>query len=81
MLTPNARYLLIFYIVTLPLAFWFCILLSGLIISFLKGFDDEIMCRWFNEKTEELIEWRNSLPIVKNAYNRAHLFEHIKSFE
>jgi hypothetical protein len=53
------------------------LLLLALIISPVPVIGNNLL-----DKTERLITkfaiWRNNLPIVKNAYDKAHLFDYIK---
>jgi hypothetical protein len=77
-INPKIKLNIIFWTITLPLIpFVTLLLLLALIISPVPVIGNK-----FLDKTERLITkfaiWRNNLPVVKNAYDKAHLFDYIK---
>jgi hypothetical protein len=77
-MSPKLKLNIIFWIITIPmLPFVILLLLLALIISPIPVIGNNLL-----DKTERLITkfaiWRNNLPIVKNAYDKAHLFDYIK---
>jgi hypothetical protein len=76
--SPKLKLNIIFWIITIPMIpFVILLLLLALIISPVPVIGNNLL-----DKTERLITkyaiWRNNLPIVKNAYDKAHLFDYIK---
>jgi hypothetical protein len=77
-INPKLQLNIIFWTVTAPVVpFVVLILLLALVISPIPVIGNNLL-----DKTERLITkyaiWRNNLPIVKNAYDKAHLFDYIK---
>jgi hypothetical protein len=77
-MSPKLKLNIIFWIITIPMIpFVILLLLLALIISPIPVIGNNLL-----DKTERLITkfaiWRNNLPIVKNAYDKAHLFDYIK---
>ena len=77
-ISPKLKLNIIFWTVTAPVVpFVVLILLLALVISPIPVIGNNLL-----DKTERLITkftiWRNNLPIVKNAYDKAHLFDYIK---
>ena len=77
-INPKIKLNIIFWTITLPLIpFVTLLLLLALIISPIPVIGNKVL-----DKVERLItkfaNWRNNLPIVKNAYDKAHLFDYIK---
>jgi hypothetical protein len=77
-INPKLKLNIIFWIITIPMIpFVTLLLLLALIISPIPVIGNNLL-----DKTERLITkfaiWRNNLPIVKNAYDKAHLFDYIK---
>jgi hypothetical protein len=77
-MSPKLKLNIIFWIITIPMIpFVTLLLLLALIISPIPVIGNNLL-----DKTERLITkfaiWRNNLPIVKNAYDKAHLFDYIK---
>jgi hypothetical protein len=77
-INPKIKLNIIFWTITLPLIpFVTLLLLLALIISPVPVIGNK-----FLDKTERLItkfaHWRNNLPVVKNAYDKVHLFDYIK---
>lgn len=77
-LSPKAKLNLVFYSITLPiLPFIVVLLVLAIILAIIPP------CRnWSLNGVENIVRnfaiWRNNLPIVKNAYNKAHLFDYLK---
>jgi hypothetical protein len=76
--SPKLKLNIIFWIITIPMIpFVILLLLLALIISPVPVIGNNLL-----DKTERLITkfaiWRNNLPVVKNAYDKAHLFDYIK---
>jgi hypothetical protein len=77
-MSPKLKLNIIFWIITIPMIpFVILLLLLALIISPVPVIGNNLL-----DKTERLITkfaiWRNNLPVVKNAYDKAHLFDYIK---
>jgi hypothetical protein len=77
-ISPKLKLNIIFWIITIPMIpFVVLLLLLALIISPIPVIGNNLL-----DKTERLITkfaiWRNNLPVVKNAYDKAHLFDYIK---
>ena len=77
-ISPKLKLNIIFWIITIPMIpFVILLLLLALIISPIPVIGNNLL-----DKTERLITkfaiWRNNLPIVKNAYDKAHLFDYLK---
>ena len=77
-MSPKLKLNIAFWIITIPMIpFVTLLLLLALIISPVPVIGNNLL-----DKTERLITkfaiWRNNLPVVKNAYDKAHLFDYIK---
>ncbi len=77
-INPKLQLNIAFWTVTIPvIPFVVLILLLAIVISPIPVIGNN-----FLDKVERLITkfaiWRNKLPIVKNAYDKAHLFDYIK---
>ena len=77
-INANLKLNSVFWTITTPvIPFVILLLLVGLILSPIPNVGDRII-----NKIEKLITkfaiWRNNLPVVKNAYDKAHLFDYIK---
>ena len=77
-MSPKLKLNIIFWIITIPMIpFVILLCLLALIISPVPVIGTKLL-----DKTERLITkfaiWRNNLPIVKNAYDKVHLFDYIK---
>ena len=77
-MSPKLKLNIIFWMITIPMIPFVTLLcLLALIISPVPVIGNNLL-----DKTERLITkfaiWRNNLPIVKNAYDKAHLFDYIK---
>jgi hypothetical protein len=77
-INPKLKLSVIFWIITIPMIpFVTLLLLLALIISPVPVIGNNLL-----DKTERIItkfaNWRNNLPVVKNAYDKVHLFDYIK---
>jgi hypothetical protein len=77
-MSPKLKLNIIFWTITIPVVpFVVLLLLVSVIISPIPVIGNKLL-----DKVERLITkyaiWRNKLPIVKNAYDKAHLFDYIK---
>jgi hypothetical protein len=77
-MSPKLKLNIIFWMITIPMVpFVILLCLLALIISPVPVIGNNLL-----DKTERLITkfaiWRNNLPVVKNAYDKAHLFDYIK---
>jgi hypothetical protein len=77
-INPKFQLNIIFWAITIPVVpFVVLLLLVSIIISPIPVIGNKLL-----DKVERLITkyaiWRNNLPIVKNAYDKAHLFDYIK---
>ena len=77
-INPKLKLNVIFWMITIPMIpFVTLLLILALIISPIPVIGNNLL-----DKTERLITkfaiWRNNLPVVKNAYDKAHLFDYIK---
>jgi hypothetical protein len=78
-LSPNARLNIVFWSITAPIIpFIVLLLLLAIILAVIPP-----LRNWALNGVEDVIQkfaiWRNNLPIVKNAYNKAHLFDYLKN--
>ena len=77
-LSPDAKLNIIFWGITIPVIPFVLLLVTlALILGCIPKFRIYVF-----DGVEHLVKkfsiWRNSLPIVKNAYDKAHLFDYIK---
>jgi hypothetical protein len=77
-MSPKLKLNIIFWMITIPMIpFVILLLILALIISPVPVIGNNLL-----DNTERLITkfaiWRNNLPVVKNAYDKAHLFDYIK---
>jgi hypothetical protein len=77
-ISPKLKLNIIFWMITIPMIpFVTLLLLLALVVSPIPVIGNNLL-----DKTERLITkfaiWRNNLPVVKNAYDKAHLFDYIK---
>ena len=80
-LSPNAKLNIVFWSITAPVVpFVILLLLCGITLALIPPFR-----QWSLNGIENVIRkfaiWRNNLPVVKNAYDKAHLFDYIKNPE
>jgi len=77
-LSPKAKLNIVFWSITAPVVpFVILFLLAGILLALIPPFRN-----WALNGVENVIRkfaiWRNNLPVVKNAYDKAHLFDYIK---
>ena len=77
-LSPNAKLNIVFYGITIPvIPIVVLMLLVAILLALIPPFRNRSMNAVENVIRKFAI-WRNNLPIVKNAYDKAHLFDYIK---
>jgi hypothetical protein len=80
-LSPDAKLNIIFWAITVPIVpFIVLMLIIAGIISIVPMFRIRTL-DFVENSILKFATWRNNLPIVKNAYNKANLFEFIKNSE
>ena len=77
-ISPNTKLSIIFWSITAPVApFIVLMILIGIILAVIPPFRNPSL-----NTVENLVRkfaiWRNNLPVVKNAYDKAHLFDYLK---
>lgn len=77
-LSPKAKLNIVFWSITAPLVpFITLLLILAILIALIPPCRD-----WSFDSAEKIILkfaiWRNNLPVVKNAYDKVHLFDYIK---
>ena len=77
-INPKIKLNIVFWTITTPLLpVVLLLVLVSLILSPVPRLGNSVM-----NYTEKVITkfaiWRNNLPVVKNAYDKAHLFDYIK---
>ena len=77
-LSPNAKLNIVFYSITIPIVPFVLLMLAfAIVLALIPPFRNRSMNAVENVIRKFAI-WRNNLPIVKNAYDKAHLFDYIK---
>ena len=77
-LSPNAKLNIVFWCITAPLLpFVILLILLAVILAFIPPFRNRAL-NGVEKVVQKIAIWRNNLPIVKNAYDKAHLFDYIK---
>lgn len=77
-ISPKLKLNIVFWTITAPIVpFVILLLLVTIILSIIPPFRD-ILMTWVENVIRKFAIWRNNLPIVKNAYDKAHLFDYIK---
>ena len=80
-ISPNIRLNIVFWTITLPMVpIVILMLLVAIVLSVIPPFRNSVMT-WVENVIRKFAIWRNNLPIVKNAYDKAHLFDYIKGSE
>ncbi len=78
-LSPNAKLNIVFYSITLPMVpIVILMLLVAIVLAVIPPFRNSVMT-YVENVIRKFAIWRNNLPIVKNAYDKAHLFDYIKN--
>jgi hypothetical protein len=77
-MSPKAKLNIVFWSITIPVVpFVILLLLIVMIVFPIPGIGNH-MANWAEKVITKFSIWRNNLPVVKNAYNKAHLFDYIK---
>ena len=77
-LSPKVKLNIVFWSITIPMVpFVILLLLIGLVLYPIPKIG-EYMVNNIEKVITKFAIWRNNLPIVKNAYDKAHLFDYIK---
>ena len=77
-ISPKLKLNIVFYTITIPMVpFLILMLLIAIVLSVFPPFRNNLM-NWVENVIRKFAIWRNNLPIVKNAYDKAHLFDYIK---
>lgn len=80
-ISPNTRLNIIFWTITLPMVpIVILMLLIAIVLAVIPPFRNSVM-NYVENVIRKFAIWRNNLPIVKNAYDKAHLFDYIKGSE
>jgi phosphotransferase system glucose/maltose/N-acetylglucosamine-specific IIC component len=71
-LSPKAKLNIVFYSITIPMVpFLVLMLLVAIVLTVIPPFRNNVMT-WVENVIQKFAIWRNNLPIVKNAYDKAH---------
>lgn len=77
-LSPKTKLNIIFWIITAPVVpFVLLLVLVALILAPIPKIGVYMM-DMVEKVVTKIAIWRNNLPVVKNAYDKAHLFDYIK---
>jgi hypothetical protein len=77
-LSPKVKLNIVFWLITIPVVpFVILLLLLGLVLYPIPKIG-EYMLNSIEKVITKFAIWRNNLPVVKNAYDKAHLFDYIK---
>ena len=77
-ISPKAKLSIIFWSITAPVApFIVLMILIGIILAIIPPFRN-VSLNTVENVVRKFAIWRNNLPVVKNAYDKAHLFDYIK---
>ena len=77
-LSPKLKLNIVFYSITIPvIPIVVIMLLVGIVLALIPPFRNPIM-NGIENVIRKFAIWRNNLPIVKNAYDKAHLFDYLK---
>ena len=77
-LSPKVKLNIVFWSITIPMVpFVILLLLIGLVLYPIPKIG-EYMVNNIEKVITKFAIWRNNLPVVKNAYDKAHLFDYIK---
>ena len=78
-LSPNTKLNIIFWSITAPVApFIVLMILIGIAFAVIPPFRN-VSLNTVENLVRKFAIWRNNLPVVKNAYDKAHLFDYIKN--
>ena len=77
-LSPKVKLNIVFWSITTPMVpFVLLLLLIGLVLYPIPKIG-EYMINNIEKVITKFAIWRNNLPVVKNAYDKVHLFDYIK---
>jgi hypothetical protein len=77
-LSPKVKLNIMFWAITIPMVpFVLLLLLLGLVLYPIPKIG-EYMINNIEKVITKFAIWRNNLPVVKNAYDKVHLFDYIK---
>ena len=77
-LSPKVKLNIVFWSITIPMVpFVLLLLLIGLVLYPIPKIG-EYMINNIEKVITKFAIWRNNLPVVKNAYDKVHLFDYIK---
>ena len=77
-LSPKVKLNIVFWAITIPMVpFVLLLLLLGLVLYPIPKIG-EYMINNIEKVITKFAIWRNNLPVVKNAYDKVHLFDYIK---
>ena len=77
-ISPKTKLNIVFYSITIPvIPFLILMLLICIVLSIIPPFRNNLMT-WVENVIRKFAIWRNNLPVVKNAYDKAHLFDYLK---
>ena len=78
-ISPNTKLSIIFWSITAPVVpFIVLMILIGIILAVIPPFRN-VSLNTVENLVRKFAIWRNNLPVVKNAYDKAHLFDYIKN--
>lgn len=81
-LTAQPRYLVIFWTVTLIISpFWALLVIIGLVSLMVTPSRTNRVTIKIEWCIDSITIWRDNLPWIKRARDRAHLFDYIKTFK
>lgn len=77
-ISDKAKLNLIFWSITIPvIPIMMAMLIIAMLMAMIPSFRDRTLDT-FESAIQRFALWRNNLPIVKNAYDKVHLFDYIK---
>ena len=77
-LSPKLKLNIVFWTITAPMVpFLVLMLLITIVLSIIPPFRHTLI-NGVEDVIRKFAIWRNNLPVVKNAYDKAHLFDYIK---
>ena len=77
-ISPKTKLSIIFWSITAPVApFIVLLILIGIVFAIIPPFRN-VSLNTIENVVRKFAIWRNNLPVVKNAYDKAHLFDYLK---
>jgi hypothetical protein len=77
-LSPNTKLNIVFYSITIPIVPIVVLMLLVAIVGSIFPPFRHTLINGVENVIRKFAIWRNNLPIVKNAYDKAHLFDYLK---